>query len=1249
MSTATADPGVLPEYPSLAALRLGHRKLLDRFERNNPSPEVVGEVKRFLADGCETGTLLRQEEHRNAAQAILDYWTTVLYRIHEQPPEAQLLPYKPAARPSVASPYPGLAPFDATNRDFFQGRQAVVATFVQQLVKSRVLVITGPRGCGKSSLVAAGLLPALQGGALAGSELWTYLGPTVVGTQPLENLARAVAAGGSDIQHECDRFRTDTDYLTHVMRRFAGTCVLVLDQLEDVLPGPGESIDRDQRAFLENVVNLVHATEVPCVVIATRTDDPIDTRFRVADDLLLESVRADVPELGTGELRDAIQVPAELVGVSFEKDVVNDLVRALVGVPVAAPLLQFILAALWDARSTSDIGDQSTTISWEAYRAFMWDPNRRRSNAAWALSHTAQKQFDSLDSDPDAQSAFRKILLELVVPGDGSEKRLRRMRVGDLRRAVAGTGGSGHHGDAAFTRALDVLLEARLLRSSPADGVTDSDSVEVVHIGLANYWSNLNSWLFEERNAAELRRRARVQRIIVGLSGVIVVLVICVAALLVERARQETRLADSHLLLAQASQTGDPAAALLMAVEANMLNPGPDARDGLLSQLARDRNLVAVLPSDGKVGTLGVSPDGQLLASSSEIAGADPHMEVMLWDTTEFKPRQQLDLRELGPAAQLGTVSSLVFDSSGEHLAVLLNNGDNFSVGIWSTSTGRPVVWPDKRVLAWHGVPTNSLGFASVGNAEWLMGARIDGLIDWDVETGAVAHREASITLPPMLAISPDGALMAAAGCASNEALSCDQTTLRVWIMASGTPVLAWQGTAAQNVTRVWFSPAGRVFGATRQDGSVELRLADALDAPAITVSPSTGLLATVVDDQETSIISGTCLPAPRSSGATCPSQGNALRRLDLGLPAGSPSLAVPAANVGSVALIPRQQPSGAAAWVAVPRADSVLVLDMGADSEGGDPLAVSPSLVGLGPSLVPVGSQYVASRGCVPTQVGSNCPKGAIHLADPRTGNPVGDNLGDSSQAVTSLAAAPDGSLVASAIIGQINLFAVADGVGSLLTTLPVPSNATVSVLAVAPGRVAAFADGHLYLWTFDDPSHAGMVDLAQAQVANVSAASFSPDGDWLVAGGTDGSVAGWRVADGTQASARLYPGQTSGISSIASSPDDTLVAAGSSSGNVLIWDLDTTQAIGDVLVPENLQSGIPHLTFSNDDQTLIANDGSVETSWQLQIGKGVDLVNRACEIAHRNLARSEWEKLHIQIPSTPACPQWPNSPENS
>src|SRR5215207_2072943 len=71
-------------------------------------------------------------------------------------------------------PYKGLDVFEEEDAGMFFGREKAVDDLVGRIKASRTIFITGPSGSGKSSLVRAGLVPALKNGAVKNSERWLY-------------------------------------------------------------------------------------------------------------------------------------------------------------------------------------------------------------------------------------------------------------------------------------------------------------------------------------------------------------------------------------------------------------------------------------------------------------------------------------------------------------------------------------------------------------------------------------------------------------------------------------------------------------------------------------------------------------------------------------------------------------------------------------------------------------------------------------------------------------------------------------------------------------------------------------------------------------------------------------------------------------------------------------------------------------------------------------------------------------------
>src|SRR5690242_5524622 len=182
-------------YPSLTALRDAHGALLEQRRAHGDTPDLLAAAERLIRRGVATGALLDRSEDRRAAHNLLNYWANLLYRAGRDPLDATLAEFDPLLAPALPegqSPYLGLDAFSEASADRFFGRQELITRMLDRLREQRLLAVVGPSGSGKSSVVRAGLPPALWSGALPGSETWHYLPPIVPGSDPLASLERVL-------------------------------------------------------------------------------------------------------------------------------------------------------------------------------------------------------------------------------------------------------------------------------------------------------------------------------------------------------------------------------------------------------------------------------------------------------------------------------------------------------------------------------------------------------------------------------------------------------------------------------------------------------------------------------------------------------------------------------------------------------------------------------------------------------------------------------------------------------------------------------------------------------------------------------------------------------------------------------------------------------------------------------------------------------------------------------------------------
>lgn len=473
------EQGAELRFPSLSALRRHHRTLLQSYHQQGVGPALQAEMQRFVSEGRNTGRVLYHERDRLAAQSLLDYWSSLLYHTDQHHVDATLAEFDPLSAPDLpddACPYVGLNPFREAEHELFFGRQREVEEMTALLGKRRLVAALGPSGSGKSSLVMAGLLPALKSGRfLPGSEQWHYPPPVVPGSRPLFNLAAAlqppITPEGWREAVSTELWRDDHSLLRLANALSDRPVVLVIDQLEELFTlNDGEAAHR----FLANVRRLVEAPgRQHRVILTLRTD--FEARLAINPDFQEHFTAGAyrVTPLAAAELRQAIIGPAEHVGLVFERGVVEGLLHDLLGEPAGLPLLQFTLRRLWRDK-------QRNRITLESYE--------RLGGGRLALARTADELYEQLI--PENQQTMRRILLCMVRPGDGLEATGSRI----LRSALYESGEDASRVDDVLNR----LLESGLVRLTPGEIPTD-DQVGIAHEALLRNWPRLIRWIDEER------------------------------------------------------------------------------------------------------------------------------------------------------------------------------------------------------------------------------------------------------------------------------------------------------------------------------------------------------------------------------------------------------------------------------------------------------------------------------------------------------------------------------------------------------------------------------------------------------------------------------------------------------------------------------------------------------------------------------------------------------------------------------
>jgi WD40 repeat protein/serine/threonine protein kinase/DNA-binding XRE family transcriptional regulator len=395
---------------------------------------------------------------------------------------------------SEDNPYKGLRAFgEADTQDFF-GREALVTQLLVRLSEggdlARFLTVIGPSGSGKSSLVGAGLVPALRRGGLPGSENW-FIVQMLPGPHPLEELEAAllrIAVNPPDSL--LTQLREDKRGLLRAVRRCLPDdtsieLVLVIDQFEEVFTLVPDEAARAH--LLDSLVTTVLDERSRVRVIVTLRADFIDRPLSYVDfgELLRQRSEFVLP-LTPDELEQAIVRPAERVGLQLESGLASTIIGDVDNQPGTLPLLQYALTELFEKRADS-------TLTKATYQSI--------GGVLGALDRRAEEVYQGL-SEPD-QAAARQLCLRLVTLGEGVEDTRRRVLLAELE---ALNDASIQNPKSKIQNVLDVFGKHRLL-TFDRDPITRGPTVEVAHEALLREWPRLREWLNESRAAVRMQRQ----------------------------------------------------------------------------------------------------------------------------------------------------------------------------------------------------------------------------------------------------------------------------------------------------------------------------------------------------------------------------------------------------------------------------------------------------------------------------------------------------------------------------------------------------------------------------------------------------------------------------------------------------------------------------------------------------------------------------------------------------------------------
>ena len=384
------------------------------------------------------------------------------------------------------SPYVGLEAFQEEDAERFFGREKLVTELVEGLRKGYFVLVAGPSGSGKSSLVRAGLLPALKKGALPGSERWLYtsLKP---GRSPLEALGRAVASLTGNLTPVED-LRTKGLNEPALLQQWLEVAlgdqekrrvILFVDQFEEIFTQLSPQEEAVRAAFITALTQAAKPKGRIKVLLTMRSDFITNCAAYPELNTLLNQGFLQVGAMQPAELVSAIARPALEVGLRIDPDLVTQVIHDMRDEPGALPLMQFAMQDLFNAQAAKG-GVIALTLA----------DYLERGGLQRALERYADAAFDQL-SQAEKEMA-RGIFKGLVQPGRGTQDTRRTALFEELIPP-------GHKLPEVEV-VLRKLADARLITTEDRDDLPGDDrTATLAHERLLEAWPWLRRLVEENR------------------------------------------------------------------------------------------------------------------------------------------------------------------------------------------------------------------------------------------------------------------------------------------------------------------------------------------------------------------------------------------------------------------------------------------------------------------------------------------------------------------------------------------------------------------------------------------------------------------------------------------------------------------------------------------------------------------------------------------------------------------------------
>jgi hypothetical protein len=417
------------------------------------------------------------------------------------------------------NPFPGLRPFDSPESSLFFGRDEQCDDLLTRLGRRRLVAVVGMSGSGKSSLVRAGLLPALDRGYLPSAGSSWHIAIFRPGSDPVANLTRALVTrrlpGGGTADENPDDIRPLLDAsslgLTAVARKVLqhpdDSLLVVADQFEELfrfgrITKSADAVERSA-ACVDLLLNAASQDELPVYIVLTMRSDYLGdcANFTGLPEALNDS-QFLVPRMSRAQLREAIECPVAVGGAQIAPRLVQRLLHDVDEFSLHSddrgerreqdqlPVLQHALMRMWEvSRAARERGDP---IDLPHYEQPPIETLRH------ALDRHAEEVYQELPTDLHRNVA--RLVFQQLTDRDAENREVRRPTPLDELTDVA-VQATSRSGNAAEAGVVNEVIAAFSAPGRAFIVVNAQRDVDILHESFIRRWDRLSEWVKRENKA----------------------------------------------------------------------------------------------------------------------------------------------------------------------------------------------------------------------------------------------------------------------------------------------------------------------------------------------------------------------------------------------------------------------------------------------------------------------------------------------------------------------------------------------------------------------------------------------------------------------------------------------------------------------------------------------------------------------------------------------------------------------------